>query len=259
MKNDLNKGAQEIRDIKLSPEEKKVVLSRLLAHMDEHPVRFVVSPYQHFFHSRFAYALAGALLMFSVTSGGVALASEGALPGDLLYPVKIYVTEPVRGALIIGTVQKAQWVEEKTVRRFDEAESLATQGRLSTTTIQTIKENVEKNTNEFHAIVQASEAQASSTEMERVHTDFEKEIESRAQILNIATSTPRVRSEESTRENARTATSTSRGTREREEEDSENSNDRYQALPASVIRATETRQATSTKRVRESDSRGERD
>ena len=183
MENNFNKGIEEIKKLQLSPEDKQAVLARLVTYTNEHPAQPIKSPYQHFFYSRFAYAVAGALLMLLITGSSVTLAAEGSLPGDLLYPVKIYVTEPVHTALLTTEVQKAQWAGEQVVRRLDEAEVLSTQGRLSTTTMQTLKDHVEKSTNEFHAIVQSSEEYASSTEMESLDKDFDHEVDTRAHVL----------------------------------------------------------------------------
>jgi hypothetical protein len=135
-----------------------------------------------------AYAFGGIVLLLLVTGGGATFAAEGALPGDLLYPMKIYVNESVQGVLKVGDARKAKWEAEKTVRRLEEAESLATEGRLSTTTIEAIKVHVEESVSEFHVIVERARERETSEEekeeIEHVHADFDATLDTHAQILS---------------------------------------------------------------------------
>lgn len=77
-------------------------------------------------------ALAGVMTVavFALTSGGVAYAAEGALPGDTLYPVKVAVTEPLRTALAGTPGAKAEWQIALAERRINEAATLAKEERL---------------------------------------------------------------------------------------------------------------------------------
>lgn len=123
-KNNLNKGIEQLRNIGLSSEEKKAMLSHLSAYSESNPVP-VISPF--FSHTRkLVYAVVAVAL---ILTGGTAAAAERALPGDLLYPIKIEVNEPVRG-LLKAKKSKIKWEEERAVRRLDEVEKLTDQGRL---------------------------------------------------------------------------------------------------------------------------------
>ncbi len=77
-----------------------------------------------------ALASVMAVAVFAFTSGGVAYAAEGALPGDTLYPLKIAVTEPLRTALAGTPVAKAEWQIALAERRISEAAALAKDERL---------------------------------------------------------------------------------------------------------------------------------
>ena len=183
MKNDFfRKGIEGIRNIQLSPEERGVVLSRLLEHAEKHSA--VVSPWKIYL-SRFQvkYAIVGVLIVL-FGGGGAASAAEGALPGDILYPVKIYVNEPLRKTLIAGDVPKAQFEAERTVRRLEEAESLAAQGRLNKASAETVREHFEKSAATFDSVVQKLEAKGSSKEAVNVRVDFEAQINAHSQILS---------------------------------------------------------------------------
>lgn len=121
----------------LTASEKAAMLARLRAEMKatsagaptSSPAPFLVrSPYAFIFSRAF---FAPALFMLLVIGGATAYAAEGALPGDLLYPIKVSVNEPVRGALAFSAEAKAAWHAEAVGRRVREAETLALRGELS--------------------------------------------------------------------------------------------------------------------------------
>lgn len=69
-------------------------------------------------------ALAGFVAVLLVGSTGVSFAAENTLPGDILYPVKIHVTEEVRSALTVGSTAKVKWEKDRVVKRVVETEKL---------------------------------------------------------------------------------------------------------------------------------------
>jgi hypothetical protein len=122
----------------LSPEERVRMRSMLAEYAAMKPVRLLHSSASGgransslFFIARYAFAL---LLVLAVGSGSVAYAAEGTLPGDLLYPVKVDVTEPIRTALQTTPAEEASWQMTLAARRIDEAATLAARGALSTST-----------------------------------------------------------------------------------------------------------------------------
>ncbi|MDO8561425.1 MAG: DUF5667 domain-containing protein [bacterium] len=196
----IREGIKGIKKIQLSPEEKGVVFSRILAYMNENPAAEVLpqrSRIADWFTRisgpfgaggqisglRLEYVMAGVLVVLVAGSGAVT-AAEKALPGDVLYSVKIHVNEPVRGVIVQGAVPKAHWEAEKTVRRLEEAESLAAEGRLTHTSVESIKEDFEKSANEFNAAIQASESSGPSEDIINERVDFEAQMKAHSQILS---------------------------------------------------------------------------
>jgi hypothetical protein len=92
------------------------------------PMYVEPSPY-FFFSYQFRMALAG-VLMLVVVGTGTASAAQGSVPGDLLYTVKISITEPVELALAPSASAKADVQVRLAERRIEEAQSLAAEGRL---------------------------------------------------------------------------------------------------------------------------------
>jgi hypothetical protein len=80
------------------------------------------------------FAGAFALLLLITSGGGAAYAAEGSLPGDLLYPVKVDVTEPVVTALTPRGKAQITWRLAIARRRLAEAHALAVAGRLASST-----------------------------------------------------------------------------------------------------------------------------
>ena len=73
--------------------------------------------------------LAGILLV--VLSSSTAAAAADSLPGDILYPVKIHVNEPLQGALAVSPRARAAWNIELAERRIHESSSVASADSMS--------------------------------------------------------------------------------------------------------------------------------
>lgn len=75
-----------------------------------------------------AWAL-GAVII-SVSGASVTLASTRAIPGDPLYPAKVYGVEPIERALAFSADAKADVAADHLERRFREAAELSASGKL---------------------------------------------------------------------------------------------------------------------------------
>ncbi|MFZ2621064.1 MAG: hypothetical protein WAX85_01000 [Minisyncoccia bacterium] len=153
------KGIEEIKNIGVNPHEKEVLFSKLMAiiqsgspFMVKSPVK---SPWAYSFssvfysHSKvFSYSVL-AVLLFVGGGSGLITASNSSLPGELLYPIKVNVSEPLQGVATLDPISKADWSIEKIQRRFDEAEILAVQGRLDSTINTEIQKRIESETVAF--------------------------------------------------------------------------------------------------------------
>ena len=136
-------------------------------------------------------ALAAALIFF--VSGGTALAAEGALPGDLLYPVKVGVNEQVRSALAISTEAQGAWEVERAERRLEEASRLAAAGTLDDDTRAEIETRLEAHTKAAEAtaeklaadddVAEAAEIEARLAAAFSVHADALRSIRERSSSL----------------------------------------------------------------------------
>lgn len=101
-----------------------------------------------------SFSLVAAILLIP----GIAFASEQSLPGDVLYPLKTELVEPLRGIFTYGEEASALWHSKLIARRVSEVDTLAQAERLN----DTIKERVEAELNEHGGQIQTSIEQFSA-------------------------------------------------------------------------------------------------
>jgi len=139
--NSFDAGIRGLKGLRMTAREKEQMLGRLMGHVEASPASrpavvpaSVTSPFSFagisiFWNASYSRVVV-ATLVFCVIGTSVSYAAEGALPGDLLYAVKVKVNEPLVSALAIGTVPRAKWEAQKAERRLGEANALASEGKL---------------------------------------------------------------------------------------------------------------------------------
>lgn len=119
----------------------------VVAHPAIHPAvehgDSVLSPYSLFGRMRNFKTMTLVVFGGIAMGGSVAFAAEGALPGDLLYPVKTEVNERVRGMVAFTPQSKAAWEVRLVERRLEEIEKLATRP-LSSEAKEATQKNLER-------------------------------------------------------------------------------------------------------------------
>ncbi len=124
---------KEAEKIKMTPEERGLVRERILSFMELHALpkaEEVVSPARTSFMSYFQYwkqAGVAFVMMLMLTP----VLAEDALPGDMLYPLKVRVNEEVRGYLTFSPHEKIAWETTRIERRLAEARMLSLSRELS--------------------------------------------------------------------------------------------------------------------------------
>jgi hypothetical protein len=131
---------KDLRHVALTASEALTMRERLVAYSDLHavPAESAVGSkvsVLSFFYSYPRVAAGSALALILLVSGtGISYAAEGTLPGQILYPVKVAIVEPMQGALITSTEGQAEWQDQLASRRLAEAATLASEHKLATTT-----------------------------------------------------------------------------------------------------------------------------
>ncbi len=122
--------------IRLTMQEKATLRARLSERMALNPASPLrATPYHFFmFHSVALQRTVSAFAVFVFligSGGGTSYAAQAALPGELLYAVKIHVNEFVEAALATSPVAKAEVQAVLAERRVEEAQTLASRGMLT--------------------------------------------------------------------------------------------------------------------------------
>lgn len=85
---------------------------------------------------------AALIAIMLMVGGGTSYMAEGAVPGDLLYPVKIEVNENVKSVLAFSNEAEAKLQAELVAERLEEAEKLALRGELNAAVTADIQNRV---------------------------------------------------------------------------------------------------------------------
>ncbi len=162
-----------VRTIKLTPRERDSMRRSLIQFMEAHPVRDVentrlyIKPSQNIIKIKFLTykTMIIGLIIALVMGGSVSFAAENTIPGDTLYPVKVYVNENARGAVAFTDKAKAELAVELANRRLEEAGKLAVRGTLDAQTEASVDTNAEshvKDAREKLATLKSHDAEAAA-------------------------------------------------------------------------------------------------
>ena len=171
--------------ISLTQNEKESVKRILQAHIDMSHVR--VGLWERLKHQRSIktkFKLMPLILAILLTfSGGTALAANSALPGDLLYPVKVGMNEKIRGVLAFTSEAEAGYQGDLAVRRIEEIEQLIAEGKLEVTLKEKIEENFEKHSEKTLNLIEELEAKGNFEAAAAVGARFEASLKAHDELI----------------------------------------------------------------------------
>jgi len=146
------------RSVRLTEEEKNAVWKQIASSIQGERKPFPSSIFERFSQlfvvsMKHSFTMAMILLIAVVGSGfGIARASENALPGQKLYPLKTNVNEVFIGSLKRSPADRAEWERELAERRIREAETLAEEGHLGEEEKNEIEQHLIKNRKNLESI-----------------------------------------------------------------------------------------------------------
>lgn len=108
----------------LSASEKNTGREKLQAFLQEHPLEKVAKKRSH---ALIGFRFVFSLILIVLVGSGAASAAEGSLPGSVLYPIKVRVTEPVRAALSFSAQARSNFEIERANRRLSEYAQLVSE------------------------------------------------------------------------------------------------------------------------------------
>ncbi|KKQ77888.1 MAG: hypothetical protein A3A96_00675 [Candidatus Zambryskibacteria bacterium RIFCSPLOWO2_01_FULL_39_39] len=172
------KGIEDLKNIKLSKDEKDLLYKQILEGSSTPRVP-ILSPFLFFVRSH-APILSMSLVL--VLLGGVSVAAENSLPGNVLYPMKVSVTEPLRDIIKIKPEEKIKWQAEKATRRLMEAEILSVQNRLDDKKRDRIEKLFEKSISDFDDGVSRLATSSDNNRLEDIKSEFNRRISAHSKV-----------------------------------------------------------------------------
>lgn len=143
----------------------------------------VRSPFSYLYFRLYSGLAAVAFIIIAL--GGTAYASEKALPGDVLYPVKVGIAEPLQTALVPSDRGKASWHAILAERRLEEAAQLAANGRLSTDAQDQLAVNFDSQVNASQKSAVRLEHNGDANGSLSVRSDLEARLSAHEHILSV--------------------------------------------------------------------------
>lgn len=192
MKTFFSQLKKEARHIKLTSGERENVRMALERAMQtpapqkketapvKSPIKVTPSPFLVFL-PRLMAPLAFVLIL-AVVGGSTAYAAESALPGDLLYPVKVGVNERIAVALTRTPEANAEAHARLAERRLEEAEALTARGSMTIETTSELEERFEAHAQIVEAVIQVLEERDAIAAAD-ISARLESSIEAHSQIL----------------------------------------------------------------------------
>lgn len=163
---------KQSKAVKLQAAEKRELRERVVAYMEYHPLPTTMKPKKAGkpkaapiftdifttvrvpFHMLFKYSAVAAVFILVV----LPFVAEKAVPGDVLYAVKVQFNEEVRSTLTFDSYQKVEWETERLNRRIAEARLLASEGRLTDAVEAEVAEAVKTHTENAKREIEALRA-----------------------------------------------------------------------------------------------------
>lgn len=114
--------------------------------------------------------------VFVLLGAGVSFGAEGAVPGDILYPIKVSVNEELVGVLKLTPAAKAQWEAARIERRLEEVNKLALADTTEDKDQEKLEARLEEHTNrvegQIAVLEQKGNVQAAVNVASKVETSF---------------------------------------------------------------------------------------
>ena len=191
----MDKLFKRLKEVKLEKEKRESFRSFLVSFIKDNPVRnrgFVRQDYQRsniynqltlLFKKPMPVPIIAALIIV-LGGGGASFAAEGAVPGDVLYPLKLQVNEKVLSSVNFSPEAKAQWEIKLADRRLEEAEKLSSEGKLTADKMVTIESNFKDQAEKIQERIKEFENKDNGRAGTEISANFETSLRVHEKILN---------------------------------------------------------------------------
>src|SRR3989338_8802878 len=182
--------------LRLTREEKVSLRNEIFSYMEENSARAQIASMRgfgalnrnslrKFFGMFYRPAFAGAVMICILVFGvSFSYAAENALPGDALYPVKIYINENIRTAISVTPQAKAGWEIRQAERRLEEAEKLVSEGRLSVQASAEIAISFQSHAEQIHKNIEKFKSKGQINDAAEISSNLEASLSAHKKILS---------------------------------------------------------------------------
>ncbi len=166
------------RQVTLTDQEKNVMRHNLWRQLGiDQPT---TAPQHHWWSLRWQMSqhlvMLGVLVVGIICGGGLSLAAEGTLPGNLLYPLKTKVNEPIVAWLAPTPVSKIWWQAEVINRRLIESEQVLTQTKTTPVVVQNLTKELTNRIGDLERTLGTLETENAVTVIKNVRHKVEQEL-----------------------------------------------------------------------------------
>ena len=187
---------KSVQNVRLTEVERSAMRNNLIQEMTAHPITTIlgVRNANDHRHKRGREQLATinlrkhmtiAILIALFLSGSVSYAAEGAVPGDMLYPVKIHVNENVESAFAISPEAEARLEAELALRRIVEAEELHAESKLNEETKADLRLQFNEHTRDMEEHLRELADDEESNLAVEISSDFDETLTDHIDTLKI--------------------------------------------------------------------------
>lgn len=190
MNEDFQKIISKAKEVSLSEAEKGIMLQQINEYIEKTPVRFdVVSTARE---SNFYFSISALMgkrlatvfaIFMAILLGSISAAAEGALPGEILYPIKVHVNERLSSSLAIGVKSKAKSKVAHVSARLEETEKLAVKDGLTSKAKTQIEINFEKNAKGARKNIANLVERGDFASASEINSDLESSLRSHYDVL----------------------------------------------------------------------------
>ncbi len=152
--NNIEKQLHKLKNVKLSETKRESIRYALIQHMEQTQKKSV---WDFRFMMKYSTAF---VLAFIVTGGGLSYAAAASLPGDVLYPIKIHVSEKAE-VVLAPQIKKIEIKKKHVENRFIEIETLAREDKLTPETHSIAQNQLEKDFEGFDQALEKLEKEES--------------------------------------------------------------------------------------------------
>lgn len=124
------------------------------------------------------------IIIALLLGGGTSFAAENALPGDILYSVKVNINEKVQEMAAISAQSEAEVQANIATRRLSEMEKLASENRLSTSTAMELKAEFKDHSGKSKMKIEEIAKKDGEKEAAKISSDIEASLLAHKDILN---------------------------------------------------------------------------